>query len=81
MESQEAQGPQESCSATWLTVSGLMVMGSVSGWSLANHSDSGSFLVAYTLPSHDGCQRGFWEVEEHVVSPFDLSQILLAVGG
>ena len=36
--------------------SGFMVMGLVSGLSLANHSDSGSFLVAYTLLSQDGCQ-------------------------
>ena len=33
-------------SATWFTVSGFMVMGLVSGLSLVNHSDSGSFLVA-----------------------------------
>ena len=33
-------------SATWFTVSGFMVIGLVSGLSLANHSDSGSFLVA-----------------------------------
>ena len=30
----------------WLAVSGFMVMGLVSGLSLANHSDSESFLVA-----------------------------------
>ena len=44
--------------------------------SLANHSDSESFLVVHALFSQDGCQReGFWEVVEHVVSPFDLSQL------
>ena len=44
--------------------------------SLANHSDSESFLVVHTLFSQDGCQReGFWEVVEHVESPFDLSQL------
>ena len=60
--------------ATWLTVSGFMVMGLVSGLSLADHSDSESFLVVHTLFSQDGCQReGFWEVVRHVVSPFDLS--------
>ena len=32
----------------WLTVSGFMVMGLVSGWSLANHSNSECFLVVYT---------------------------------
>ena len=51
--------------------SGFMVMGLVSGLSLANHSDSGSFLGAYTLLSQDGCQQeGFWG---HAVSPFDIS--------
>ena len=34
------QRTQENCSATWLAVSGFMVMGLVSGWSLANHSNS-----------------------------------------
>ena len=37
---QEGKGTQESCSATWLAVSGFMVMGLVSGLPLANHSDS-----------------------------------------
>ena len=39
-----------------------MVMGLVSGLPLANHSDSGSFLVVCALLSQDGFQReGFWE--------------------
>ena len=47
----------------------------VSGLSLANHSDSESFLVVHALFSQDGCQReGFWEVVGHVVSPFDFSR-------
>ena len=55
-------------------VSGFMVMGLVSGVSLANHSDSESFLGGHALFSQDGCQReGFWEVVGYVVSPFDLS--------
>ena len=59
-----------------------MVMGLVSGLSLTNHSDSGSFLVAHALLKQDGCQReGFWEMVGHVVSPFDLSQTLLVGGG
>ena len=59
-----------------------MVMGLVSGWSLANHSNSESFLVVHTLLSQDGCSReGFWEVDGHAVSPLDLSQTLLAGGG
>ena len=54
-----------------------MVMGLVSGLSLASHSDSESFLVVHALFSQDGCQQeGFWEVVGYVLSPFDLSQIL-----
>ena len=38
--------------------------------SLANRSDSESFLVVHALFSQDGYQReGFWEVLGHVVSP------------
>ena len=71
---QQGKGTQENSSATWLTVSGFMVIGLVSGLSLANHSDSESFLTVHALSSQDGCQReGFWEVVRHVVSPFDLS--------
>ena len=59
-----------------------MVMGLVSGLSLANHSDSESFLVVHALFSQDGCQReGFWEVVGHVVFPFDLSRLLPVGGG
>ena len=59
-----------------------MVMGLVSRLSVANHSDSESFLVVHALLSQDGCQReGFWEVVRHVVSPFDLSQTLPVGGG
>ena len=54
----------------------------VSGLSLANHSDSESFLVVHTLFSQEGCQReGFWEVVGQVVSPFDLFQTLPVGGG
>ena len=42
---------------------GFMVMGLVSGLSLASHSDSRSFLVVYTSLSQDGFQPiGFWEI-------------------
>ena len=41
----------------WLAVSGFMVMGLVFRLSLANHSDSESFLVVRALFSQDGCQR------------------------
>ena len=37
---QQVKGTQESSSVTWLAVSGVMVMGLVSGLSVANHSDS-----------------------------------------
>ena len=57
--------------------SGFMVMRLVSGWSLANHSNSESFLVGHTSLSQDECQReGFWEVDRHSMSPFDLSRTL-----
>ena len=57
-------------------------MGLVSGLSLANPSDSESFLVVHALFSQDGCQReGFWEVVGQVVPPFDLSQTLQVGGG
>ena len=61
----------------------FMVMGLVSRLSLANHSNSESFLAVHALAlfGQDRCQReGFWEVVRQVVSPFDLSQTLL-VGG
>ena len=57
-------------------------MGLVSGLSLADHSNSGSFLVRHTLLIQDGCQQGgFWKVVGHVVSPFDLSRTLQVGGG
>ena len=51
----EGKGTQENCSAEWLSVLSFMVMGLVSGWSLANHSNSESFLVAHASLSQDGC--------------------------
>ena len=79
---QWGKGTQENCSATWLPVSGFMVMGLVPRLSLANHSDSGSFLVGHALLSQDGCQQeGFWEVEGHMVLPFDLYRTLPIGGG
>ena len=65
---QQGKGAQQDCSATWLVVSGFMVMGLVSGLSSASHSDSEYFLVAHTFLSQDGWQReGFWEVARHMV--------------
>ena len=52
---QEGKGIQENCCVTWLAVSGFMVMGLVFRLSLANHSNSESFLVAHTSLSQDGC--------------------------
>ena len=52
---QQGMGTQENSCATWLAVSGFMVMGLVSGLSLANHSNSESFLVAHASLSKDGC--------------------------
>ena len=79
---QEGKGTQEKSSATWLTVSGFMVMGLVSGLSVASHSDSESFLVAHALFSQDGCQRErFWEVVRLVclLLPFpELFQLVVA---
>ena len=45
---------QEDCSAMWLAFLGFMEMGLVSRLPLANHSDSGSFLVVRALLSQDG---------------------------
>ena len=68
----ESKGNQEDSSA--VVVPGFMVMGLVSGLSVVSHSDSGSFLVAHTMLSQGGCQRGgFWEVLRHMVSPLDFS--------
>ena len=59
-----------------------MVMGLVSGLSVANHSDSESFLVVHAFFRPDVCQReGFWEVGGHAMSPLDLSQTLPVGGG
>ena len=81
---QQGKGIQENCSVTCHVARSLGFYGDglVSGLSLANHSDSESFLVAHTSLNQDGCQReGFWEVVGYVVSPFDLSQTLPVGGG
>ena len=46
VESSRVREPKN-CSAVWLPVLGFMMMGLVSGWSLANHSNSESFLVVH----------------------------------
>ena len=58
-------------------MSGFMVMGLVSGWSLTNLSNSESFLVVHASLSQDECQwEGYCEVFGHVRSVFDLSWTL-----
>ena len=52
---QKGEGTQENCSAAWLPVSGFMVMGLVSVWSLANQSNPESFLMVHTSLSQGGC--------------------------
>ena len=42
----------------WLAVSGFMVIGLVSRWSLANHSNSESFLVAHASLIKMDASRG-----------------------
>ena len=61
VESRKVRETQENGSATGFTVSGFMVMGLVSGLTLANHCawpvvDSGSFLGAQATLNQDGCQ-------------------------
>ena len=78
---QEGKGTQENCSVKWLAVSGFMVMGLVSGLTLANHSDSESFLVVHALFSQDGCQReGFWEVVGQVCLLLTFPKLFWLVG-
>jgi len=82
MESSRVREPRRTALSHGSQSPGFMVMGLVSGLSLANHSDSESFLVAHALFSQDECQReGFWEVVGHVLSPFDLSRTLPIDGG
>ena len=74
---QQGKGIQEDCSGS----PGFYGDGISFRLSLANHSDSESFLVVHALFSQDRCQRGgFWEVVGHMVSLFDLSWTL-PVGG
>ena len=59
-----------------------MVIGLASQLSLANHSDSGSFLVAHAFLGQDEFQRGeFWEIGRTHGIYNDLSGILLVGGG
>ena len=62
VESSSLREPMRTALPCDSAVSGFMVMGLVSRLSLANHSNSESFLVVQALFSQDGCQQGFWEV-------------------
>ena len=66
---QEGKGAQENCSANWLTFSEFIVMGLVSRLCLVNHSDSGTFLLVYSLHSQEEFQwGGFWEAIGYMAS-------------
>ena len=80
----EKQGESTSwyCSATWLAVLGVLVMGLVLMLSLADHSNLGSFLVATCCSAKmDSNQEDSGRLVEHIASPFDLSRILPVGGG
>ena len=69
VESSRLREPMKTALPCDSAVSGFMVIGLISRLSLANHSNSESFLVVQALFSQDGCQRGFWElVGTYVVS-------------
>ena len=53
---QEGKETQEKCSAKWSIVSGFMTTRLASWLSLANHPDSGSFMVEHALFSQDKLQ-------------------------
>ena len=79
---QEGKATQGNYFATWLRSSGFIVMGLISRLSLANYSDSGSFLVVHASLSQDGShQEEFSEVVGHRVSPLDLPWPLSMGGG
>ena len=60
--------------AKWFAVSSFIIMGLVSRLSLANHSDSGSFLMVHTSLSQNGFQQeGFWKVTRTYGLTFHLS--------
>ena len=53
----QGKGTQENSSAAWLAASGFMAIVLVSRLSLANHSDSGPFLMPSLFLNQDGYQR------------------------
>ena len=63
VESSRVREPRRTALPLGLQSQVLWQWGLVSGLSLANHSDSESFLVVHALLSQGGCQRKeFWEV-------------------
>ena len=66
----------------WLTVSGFMVMGLVSGLSLANHSNSESFLVVHASSAKMGGRErdsGEWTDRRCLLSTFpELFRLVVA---
>ena len=75
---QEGEGAQGDRSALRLAVSGFMVKGFVSRFSLATRSASGSFLVHTWIPATK-IPGGY--MDWHFLSTFDLSQVLPVGGG
>ena len=75
------KGTQENCSAAWLEVLGFMVMGLVSGWSLANHSNSVFPGGACIAQPRWMLARGILGSERTGSVSFDLSWTLPAGGG
>lgn len=59
---QEGEEPRRALLPHGLLSSAFMVMGFVSGLSLADYSYSGAFLVVQPSLSQDEFQPGFWEV-------------------
>ena len=83
---QQGKGTQENCSATWLAVLGFMVMGLVSGLSLAITLTQGPFWWPWNRSakmdsSEEDSGRLVGHVDWRLLSPFDLSRILLVGGG
>ena len=84
---QQGKGNQENCSATWLTVSGLIVMRLVSGLSLASHLAWPIFGLTqgpswwHLSAKIDSSKKDFGRLVRHtdwyLLPPFGPSRILL----
>ena len=83
---QWGEGTQENCSAAWLTVSGCMVMGLVSWWSLASHlawpisslTQGPSWWHSHLSAKMDSSKKDAGRLVEHIMGWFlGPSQILL----